>query len=236
MSCRPPGPTRPRSHCPLVFPTREERPLRRPRPVPPQITVSDIGKEREDRWERELAGNGFRHPATGLPKEKHDAVHVVGHLRGDVNLPARHARQVRVPADLGVLGVPGVINVALVGGTAGRPRCWYGNGSPASTARTTELPATPCAGGRRATGRTPPPGVGSSSGLSRWWRVAASRAGTSSGSWRRRFKPPGAGPRGRHFSPPGCERLPKLCQERAEKWQRTCIALCRTARCSHPAG
>jgi transposase len=89
--------------------------------------------------------------------------------------------------------------------------CGHSRRSPEWSRRTTRpsgRSATPCAGGRRVMGRTRRPGVGSSSGCSRWWRVAANRAGMCSGSSWMRFRPPGPETPRRHFVPPGRERLP----------------------------
>jgi hypothetical protein len=89
--------------------------------------LSQVGKDREDQWEKELTDNGFRDLAAGLPKGKHDDVawsdFAEELARLSPSIPA-YARQVRVQANLGAFGVSGLIDFVLVKWNAGRPRLW----------------------------------------------------------------------------------------------------------------
>ncbi|MBP3955044.1 PD-(D/E)XK nuclease family protein [Gemmata sp. G18] len=89
--------------------------------------LSQVGKDREDQWEKELTDNGFRDLAAGLLKGKHDDVTWQDFAAELAKLPPgmpAYARQVRVQADLGAFAVSGLIDFVLVKWNADRPRLW----------------------------------------------------------------------------------------------------------------
>ena len=69
-----------------------------------------VGKAREDQWELELAGSGFRDAAAGLPRDKHGGVSWGDLAAALAELPSgrnAYAREVRVEAVIGAFEVKG---------------------------------------------------------------------------------------------------------------------------------
>ena len=87
--------------------------------------LAEVGTSRENQWEKELADNGFRDLAVGLPKGKRDDVAWADFAAELASLPSgtpAYARQVRVQADVGAFAVSGLIDFVLVTWATGRPR------------------------------------------------------------------------------------------------------------------
>lgn len=87
--------------------------------------LSQVGKDREDQWEKELTDNGFRDLAAGLPKGDRDDVTWADFARvlsGLTPETSGYARQVRVQGALGAFDVSGLLDFVLVRWVGGRPR------------------------------------------------------------------------------------------------------------------